>query len=103
LRLGFEQYAIAVFLSRTRLWGGEGLGARADEWLPGLFRPDYSGREDRLSGGARKIPVTTPAGEYRVWVKRVGNNPDLRVLLLHGGPGDTHEYLEAVSHATCSA
>ena len=56
---------------------------------------DYSGRDDMLSGGARKIPVTTPAGQYRVWVKRVGNNPGLRVLLLHGGPGDTHEYLEA--------
>jgi len=56
---------------------------------------DYSGRDDILSGGARKIPVTTPAGQYRVWVKRVGNNPGLRVLLLHGGPGDTHEYLEA--------
>ena len=56
---------------------------------------DCSGREDRLSGGARKIPVTTPVGQYRVWVKRVGNNPDLRVLLLHGGPGSTHEYLEA--------
>jgi proline iminopeptidase len=25
----------------------------------------------------------------------VGNNPDLKVLLLHGGPGCTHEYLEA--------
>ena len=56
---------------------------------------DYSGRDDMLSGGARKIPVITPAGQYRVWVKRVGNNPGLRVLLLHGGPGDTHEYLEA--------
>jgi proline iminopeptidase len=56
---------------------------------------DYSGRLDVLSGGARKIPVTTPAGQYRVWVKRVGNDPDLRVLLLHGGPGSTHEYLEA--------
>jgi hypothetical protein len=55
---------------------------------------DYSGREDRLSGGARRIPVTTPAGQYRVWVKRVGNNPGLRELLLHGGPGETHGYLE---------
>ncbi|HEY1644740.1 MAG TPA: proline iminopeptidase-family hydrolase [Streptosporangiaceae bacterium] len=56
---------------------------------------DYSGRDDKLSGGARMIPVTTPAGEFRVWTKRVGNNPDLKVLLLHGGPGATHEYLEA--------
>ena len=27
------------------------------------------------------------AGEFRVWTKRVGTNPDLKVLLLHGGPG----------------
>jgi proline iminopeptidase len=57
---------------------------------------DYSGRDDVLSGGARKIPVSTPAGTYQVWVKRIGNNPRLRVLVLHGGPGATHEYLEAV-------
>jgi proline iminopeptidase len=56
---------------------------------------DYSGRDDVHSGGSRMIPVSTPAGEYRVWVKRIGNNPRLRVLLLHGGPGATHEYLEA--------
>jgi proline iminopeptidase len=56
---------------------------------------DYSGREDALSGGSRLIPVDTPAGKFRVWVKRIGNNPRLKVLLLHGGPGATHEYLEA--------
>jgi proline iminopeptidase len=56
---------------------------------------DYSGRDDVLSGGARKILVSTPAGDHHVWVKRTGNNPDLKMLLLHGGPGSTHEYLEA--------
>jgi len=56
---------------------------------------DPSGRDDALSGGAQLIPVSTTAGMYRVWVKRVGNNPGLRLLLLHGGPGATHEYLEA--------
>ena len=56
---------------------------------------DYSGRADRLGGGARRIPVDTPSGRFSVWTKRVGNNPDLKVLLLHGGPGATHEYLEA--------
>jgi proline iminopeptidase len=56
---------------------------------------DYSGRADRLSGGSQLIPVSTPAGAYRVWVKRTGSNPDVRLLLLHGGPGATHEYLEA--------
>ena len=48
---------------------------------------DCSDRDDVLSGGSRMIPVRTPAGTFRVWVKRVGNNPGLRVLLLHGGPG----------------
>jgi proline iminopeptidase len=56
---------------------------------------DYSGRDDVLSGGSRMIPISTPAGPQRVWVKRTGNNPSLKMLLLHGGPGSTHEYLEA--------
>jgi proline iminopeptidase len=56
---------------------------------------DSSGRDDALSGGVRKIPVTTPKGTFHVWTKRVGNNPRIRVLLLHGGPGSTHEYFEA--------
>ena len=62
------------------------------------FRPDYfdnSGRDDVLSGGVRMIPVDAPGGPYRVWTKRVGNNPAIKVLLLHGGPGAPHDYLEA--------
>jgi proline iminopeptidase len=62
--------------------------------VPGDYL-DYSGRDDVLSGGSRMIPITTPGGQQRVWVKRVGNNPSLKMLLLHGGPGSTHEYLEA--------
>lgn len=56
---------------------------------------DSTGRPDRLSGGVRMIPISTPRGEFRVWTKRVGNSPTTKVLLLHGGPGMTHEYLEA--------
>jgi proline iminopeptidase len=55
---------------------------------------DCSDRPDRIAGGVRMIPVTTSVGDFRVWTKRVGSNPDLAVLLLHGGPGATHEYLE---------
>src|SRR3954451_3599037 len=47
-----------------------------------------------VAGGARLVPVSTPAGEFRVWTKRVGTNPDLKVLLLHGGPGATDELYE---------
>jgi proline iminopeptidase len=56
---------------------------------------DHSGRDDVLSGGVKLVPITTPKGEFRVWTKRTGNNPRVKVLLLHGGPGATHEYLEA--------
>ena len=49
---------------------------------------------DVVSGGARMIPITTPSGEFRVWTKRVGTNPDLKVLLLHGGPGASDELYE---------
>jgi len=52
---------------------------------------DSSGRDDQFTGGIRMIPVSTPKGEFRVWTKRVGNNPDMKLLLLHGGPGGTHE------------
>ena len=56
---------------------------------------DYSNRDDKLSGGVKMIPIQTSAGEFKVWTKRVGNNPSMKVLLLHGGPGATHEYFEA--------
>ncbi len=55
---------------------------------------DHAGRSDVLSGGVRMIPIHTPRGDFRVWTKRVGNNPKLKVLLLHGGPGANHEYME---------
>jgi hypothetical protein len=62
----------------------------------GLLR-EFSGvnRHDILSGGVQMIPVETPKGTFRVWTKRIGNHPTIKVLLLHGGPGLTHEYLEA--------
>jgi len=56
---------------------------------------DYSGRDDVLGGGVKVIPVKTPKGTFHVWTKRVGNNPTMKVLLLHGGPAATHEYFEA--------
>ena len=56
---------------------------------------DSSGRDDVLSGGVKMIPIDTPGGTFRVWTKRVGNNPTTKLLLLHGGPAFSHEYLEA--------
>jgi len=52
-------------------------------------------RRDVRSGGSRMFPVRTSSGEFRVWTKRVGNNADLKVLVLHGGPGATSELFES--------
>jgi proline iminopeptidase len=46
-----------------------------------------------LVAGIRMIPVM--GGKYKVWTKRMGRGP-IKVLLLHGGPGFTHQYLEAM-------
>jgi proline iminopeptidase len=42
--------------------------------------------------GIRMLPVA--GGKYKVWTKKLGAGP-VKVLLLHGGPGFDHEYLEA--------
>ena len=48
------------------------------------------------SGGVKMITVQTKNKEYQVWTKRFGNNPKIKVLLLNGGPGCTHEYFECM-------
>ncbi|HNK27674.1 MAG TPA: proline iminopeptidase-family hydrolase, partial [Ferruginibacter sp.] len=40
------------------------------------------------------IQVQTPNGNFNVWTKRMGTNPRIKILLLNGGPGATHEYFE---------
>jgi proline iminopeptidase len=52
---------------------------------------DYSNSDDQVTGGIKMIPIETPKGTFNVYTKRMGNNPKMRVLLLHGGPGGTHE------------
>lgn len=55
---------------------------------------DFSKRDDQFTGGIKMIPIKTPKGTFKVWTKTVGNNPKIKVLLLHGGPGLTHELYE---------
>jgi proline iminopeptidase len=55
---------------------------------------DYSNSKDQFTGGINMIPITTPKGTFNVYTKRVGNNPKIKVLLLHGGPGGTHEFFD---------
>lgn len=43
--------------------------------------------------GVKMIPVRS--GKYKVWTKTIGDGP-VKVLLLHGGPGASQAYLEAM-------
>ncbi len=63
-----------------------------------FFRPKeltlsnyHSLNEAIKQGGVRYIEITTPKGNFKVYTKRVGNNPRIKVLLLHGGPGGDHQ------------
>jgi pimeloyl-ACP methyl ester carboxylesterase len=41
------------------------------------------------------IAIKKADDTFRVWTRRFGNNPRIKVLLLAGGPGMSHSYLEA--------
>jgi len=55
---------------------------------------DKTDRDDINWGGIKTVTISTPSGDFDVWTKRTGNNPRIKVLLLHGGPGSTHEYFQ---------
>ncbi|MDR7373034.1 proline-specific peptidase family protein [Flavobacterium aquidurense] len=55
---------------------------------------NYNKKNTIESAGVQLIPINTPVGEFKVWTKRFGNNPKIKILLLHGGPAMTHEYME---------
>lgn len=61
-----------------------------------LCPQEYNNLEETgvKTAGIKMIPIETPVGKLKVWTKRIGNNPKIKVLLLHGGPALTHEYME---------
>ena len=54
---------------------------------------DYLDFETPGSVQAAGVQMITLEGGYKVWTKRFGKSP-IKVLLLHGGPAATHEYME---------
>jgi proline iminopeptidase len=87
------RFPLSVALAAACIAALAGPAHAAPEAIPPGYL-DYSGRDDRLSGGVKMIPIETSKGTFEVWTKRIGNNPKIKVLLLHGGPGFSHEYLE---------
>ena len=64
---------------------------------PAAVEPESFAAAQVSDQGVRMIPVETAKGTFQVWTKRVGDNPTMKVLLLHGGPGVGHEYLEPLA------
>jgi proline iminopeptidase len=48
------------------------------------------------TAGVELVEIQTPKGPFKVWTRRFGKSPRIKLLLLHGGPGATHEYFEAL-------
>ncbi len=63
---------------------------------PLTLKQYFTDPEALKTGGVRKIEITTRKGKFHVWTKRFGANPRIKLLLLHGGPGATHEVFEAL-------
>jgi len=59
--------------------------------LSSYFEPTLKGIQ---TGGVQLIPLIEGKDTFSLWTKRIGNNPKIKVLLLNGGPGATHEYFE---------
>lgn len=83
MRLSFALMLLAVLLAACQQ---ETSDAASSSYF------DYG--ETPEAGGVKLIPIKTPAGDFKVWTKRFGHNPKIKVLLLHGGPAMTHEYME---------
>jgi proline iminopeptidase len=66
---------------------------KKEQEVSSYFAEDTKGIKN---GGVQMISITTPIGKFNVWTKRIGNNPKIKLLLLNGGPGMSHEYFEAM-------
>jgi proline iminopeptidase len=83
----------------TAVMGGVGNTALAKTLSPDNYVIKNSIEPDGLNppgikvAGIKMVPVVN--GKYKVWTKRVGKG-SVKVLLLHGGPGLGHDYLEVM-------
>lgn len=58
---------------------------------------DYFAAHDKgiQSGNVKMITIESMGKKFNIWTKRFGNNPSVKILLLNGGPGGTHEYFQS--------
>jgi proline iminopeptidase len=72
---------------------GPGSASKGDNSLSNYFLDTTVGVK---TGGVQVVTINTPKGKFHVWTKKIGNNPKIKLLLLNGGPGATHEYFECM-------
>ncbi|TNE36011.1 MAG: alpha/beta fold hydrolase [Alphaproteobacteria bacterium] len=53
---------------------------------------------DAERAAGQMIEIETPKGNFHVWTRKIGDHPTIKVLVLHGGPGATHEYLKNIDN-----
>jgi proline iminopeptidase len=58
------------------------------------FNIDTTLFKEMQTGGIKIIPIASNGKTFNIWTKRIGNNATIKLLLLNGGPGATHEYFE---------
>jgi proline iminopeptidase len=80
--------AIAIL---ALIYFGMGCGQKTNSNQSDYFAPHEKGIQ---SGNVKMIAIESMGKQFKVWTKRVGNNPKVKILLLNGGPGGTHEYFQ---------
>ncbi len=56
-------------------------------------------QKDSMYNAEMKLPgvkMITVFGKYKVWTRKIGEGK-IKILLLHGGPGNTHVYFEGLA------
>jgi proline iminopeptidase len=84
--------AASVVMGTVRAAASASPGSAQPSDVP-IGPPDSLNPAGIRVAGIRMLPVV--GGKYKVWTKKIGSGP-VKVLLLHGGPGFSHEYLEAL-------
>jgi proline iminopeptidase len=92
----FMKYTSVLLLLFSVVWlaCNNQAGSSSSESIPSVKHYFNYGDTGVQTAGVKMILIQTAVGNFKVWTKRFGNSSAVKVLLLHGGPAMTHEYME---------
>ena len=87
-----------TFLFATLLLALTSCETKSNENVSETSKSDYltDTSNGLKTGGVKIVTIDTPKGKFKIWTKKIGNNPKMKLLLLSGGPGASHEYFECM-------